>query len=332
MIPDTFPGLLLTASGQGVSAAVTRINAADLPAGDVLIRVEYSTINYKDALAIRKGAPVVRSFPMVPGVDLAGVVVRSEDPRFRTGQAVLVNGWGLGENHWGGHAAYARVPADFVLALPSVFTTAQAMAIGTAGYTAALCLLALERGGLTPADGDVLVTGASGGVGSIAVSLLAAAGHRVVASTGKTAETGYLTALGAAEIVDRNTLSSPGKPLQRERWAAAIDSVGSHTLANVCAGIRYRGAVAACGLAQGMDFPATVAPFILRGVTLFGIDSVRAPRADREAAWARLARDLTPARLTLASREITLDQVVATAADLLAGKIRGRVVVRLPES
>lgn len=332
MIPSTFPTLLITSQDKRSNAAVTRAAAADLPEGDVTIRVEYSTINYKDALAITRGAPVVRKFPMVPGVDLAGVVSESKDPRFAPGQSVLVNGHGLGESHWGGHAAYARVPGDFVLPVPAAFTSRQAMAIGTAGYTAALCLLALERGGLTPDDGDVLVTGASGGVGSIAIALLAARGHRVVASTGKTAETDYLKTLGAADIIDRATLSAPGAPLQKERWAAAIDSVGGHTLVNACAGIRYRGAVAACGLAQGMDFPATVAPFILRGVTLYGIDSVRAPRAEREAAWARLARDLDPAKLTLTTREIALDQVIEAAGELLAGKIRGRLVVRLPEA
>jgi len=329
-LPTTFPGLLITSAGQGVHAALGELNASDLPAGDVTIRVAYSTLNYKDALALRHGAPVVRKFPMVPGVDLAGTVVTSTDPRFQPGDAVLVNGWGLGENHWGGHAAYARVPGGFALKIPAGLNAAQAMAIGTAGYTSMLCLMALERSGLTPAAGPVLVTGASGGVGSIALALLAARGFQVVASTGKTAEADYLRYMGATEIIDRSTLSAPGKPLQKERWAAAIDSVGGQTLANVCAGLNYRGAVAACGMAQSLDFPASVAPFILRGVTLHGIDSVRAPLAEREIAWARLARELDLGKLAQATREISLAETIATAADLLAGKIRGRVVIRLP--
>lgn len=327
-----FPGLLLTKTDTGLNAQIVPLAQADLPAGEVLIRVEYSTLNYKDALAIQRGAPVVRSFPMVSGVDLAGRVVESIDSRFRPGDAVLVNGHGLGENRWGGHAAYARVPGDYVLPIPGAFSGAEAMAIGTAGYTAALCLLALEKGGLNAGSGDVLVTGAAGGVGSIAIALLAAGGYRVVASTGRPGEFGYLTEMGAAEIIDRATLSQPGKPLQKERWAAAIDSVGGATLANVCASLRYRGCVAACGLAQSMDFPATVAPFILRGVTLYGIDSVNAPRTDREAAWARLARDLDPGRLSLATREVALSDLVAAADDLLTGKIRGRTIVRLPDA
>lgn len=329
-LPTTFPGLLVTSSGPGVSAALRELNASDLPAGDVTIRVEYSTLNYKDALALHHGAPVVRKFPMVSGIDLAGTVVTSTDARFRAGDAVLVNGWGLGENHWGGHAAYARVPGGFALKIPAGLTAAQAMAIGTAGYTSMLGLLALERGGLTPGAGPVLVTGASGGVGSLALALLAAKGYQVVASTGKAAESDYLRAMGATEIIDRHTLSAPGKPLQKERWAAAIDCVGGQTLVNVCAGLNYRGAVAACGMAQSLDFPASVAPFILRGVTLYGIDSVRAPRAEREIAWSRLARELDLGKLAQATREITLSETIAAAADLLAGKIRGRLVIRLP--
>ena len=326
----SFSALVLTEGEAGVVATLQSRQLGELPAGEVLIRVEYSTLNYKDALAVRRGRPVVRSFPMVPGVDLAGRVVSSEDDRFRPGDRVVVNGWGLGEGRWGGYAEYARVPGDFVLQLPATFTTGQAMAIGTAGYTAMLCVMALERGGMRPEGGDVLVTGASGGVGSVAIALLAAHGYRVVASTGKAAEADYLRALGAAEIIDRNTLSAPGKPLQRERWAAAIDSVGGSTLVNVCAGLRYRGAVAACGLAQSMDFPATVAPFILRGVTLYGIDSVQAPRAEREVAWARLAAELDPVKLAALPREIPLAGVVDAAADLLAGKIKGRVIVKIP--
>jgi len=331
----SFSGILITAEPAANPAArVTSLTLDQLPPGEVLIRVAYSTLNYKDALAICHGAPVVRSFPMVPGVDLAGVVETSTDPRFQPGDAVLANGWGLGENHWGGLAQYARVPAEFLLKIPSAFTARQAMAIGTAGYTAMLCLLALERAGLTaaraPAPGtEVLVTGAAGGVGSIAIALLAAKGYIVTASTGRIAEKAYLESLGAKHLIDRATLSSPGKPLQKERWAAAIDSVGGATLANVCASLKYRGLVAACGLAQSMDFPASVAPFILRGVSLLGIDSVRAPRAEREAAWARLATDLDPAILEQTTREISLDSAIAAAADLLAGKIRGRLVVKL---
>ncbi len=329
-LPSTFPALLVSRTESGSSPELTSVSAADLPAGEVLIRVEYSSLNYKDALAIRYGAPVVRAFPMVTGVDLAGIVEESADSRFTVGQAVLVNGYGLGENRWGGHAAYARVPADFVLPVPEPFTTAQATGIGTAGYTAALCLLALEKHGLKPGDGDVLVTGASGGVGSFTITLLAAAGYHVIASTGKESAGDYLRTLGASEILDRKTLSAPGKPLQKERWAAAIDSVGGHTLANVCAGLRYRGAVAACGMAQDLKFPASVAPLILRNISLLGIDSVQTPRADREAAWARLARDLDLTKLDLVAKEITLSETIAAAGQLLAGQIRGRLLVRIP--
>lgn len=326
----SFTGLLLNPSSNGVSATLAELSEADLPEGDVTIRVCYSTLNYKDALAIQKGRPVVRRFPMVPGIDLAGVVETSTDSRFQPGDGVLVNGWGLGESRWGGFAQLARVPSDFALKIPTGLDAEQAMSIGTAGYTAMLCVIALERGGLDPTHGDVLVTGASGGVGSLAISLLASRGFRVVASTGRPEEAGYLKSLGAAEVLDRATLSAPGKALQEERWAGAIDSVGSHTLANVCAGLRYRGLVAACGLAQGMDLPATVAPFILRNVTLFGIDSGRAPRTERQAAWGRLAHELDFVKLALITRKISLPDVVTASAELLAGRIRGRLVVRLP--
>jgi acrylyl-CoA reductase (NADPH) len=328
-----FPGLLVSSDAQGqTSAAIAQLDGARLPPGDVLVRVDYSTLNYKDALAITRGAPVVRSFPMVPGIDMAGTVEASTDPRFQVGDAVLANGWGLGESHWGGLARYARVPGDFLLERPSKFSARTAMAIGTAGYTAMLCVMALQRAGLKPAAGDVLVTGASGGVGSIAISLLAANGFSVVASSGRMTDENYFTSLGARSLIDRAELAALGKPLQKERWAAAIDCVGGSTLANICASLHYRGVVAACGLAQSMDFPASVAPFILRGISLLGIDSVRAPRSERETAWQRLAAELDLKRLDEVAREIPLDDAIPSAADLLAGKIRGRVVVKLPES
>jgi acrylyl-CoA reductase (NADPH) len=320
---------LISAGAAGSSAAVSELTLEQLPPGAVLVRVEYSTLNYKDALAICRGAPVVRAFPMVPGVDLAGVVEASTDPRFAPGDAVLANGWGLGESAWGGLARYARVSGEVLQKIPAGLDPRRAMAIGTAGYTAMLAVMALERAGLTPAAGEVLVTGASGGVGSFAIALLAGGGYAVTASTGRLAETAYLKSLGAREVIDRGALSNLGKPLQKERWAGAIDSVGGATLANVCASLKYRGLVAACGLAQGMDFPATVAPFILRGVTLLGIDSVRAPHAERAQAWERLSQELDPAKLELAVNEITLAEAVPAAAELLAGRIRGRLVVRL---
>jgi acrylyl-CoA reductase (NADPH) len=264
----------------------------------------------------------------VPGIDFAGTVYSSQNPRWKVGDKVVLNGWGVGELHSGGLAQTARVKGEWLVALPAAFTTRQAMAIGTAGYTAMLCVMALEKHGVRPSDGDVLVTGASGGVGSVALSLLSKLGYTVVASTGRMEEAAYLQSLGASTVIDRNELSVPGKPLAKERWAAVVDSVGSHTLANACAATRYGGAVAACGLAQGMDFPGSVAPFILRGITLYGIDSVMAPLALREAAWERLARDLDIAKLDALTSEITLDQAVGVAADLLQGKVRGRVVVK----
>jgi acrylyl-CoA reductase (NADPH) len=323
----SFVALYLTHSETGVHPEIRTFNESELPAGAVLIRVSHSTLNYKDALAITQGPPVVRRFPIIPGIDLAGTVEESADRRFVPGEPVLVNGWGLGEERWGGLSQKARVPGDFALKIPARFTAADAMAIGTAGYTAALCLLTLERAGLKPGRGKVLVTGATGGVGSIAIALLAAAGYQITASTGRAADDTYLKSLGATEVMDRQELSSPGKPLQKERWIAAIDSVGGPTLANVCASIQYRGWVAACGLAQSMDFPATVAPFILRNVTLFGIDSAHAPRTEREAAWIRLAQSLDPSQLPVIATTISLNQVPTAATQLLAGKIRGRLVV-----
>lgn len=322
-----FRAILIDKDDTGYRASLQTLDEAQLPAGDVRVRVSHSTLNYKDALAITGQGPVVRQFPMVPGIDLAGVVEESRHPDFKAGDAVLLNGWGVGEGHWGGLAEQARLNGDWLIPLPAGFSAAEAMALGTAGYTAMLAVLALERHGVTPERGEVLVTGANGGVGSVAIALLAKLGYRVAASTGRPEEAEYLKSLGAAEIVERASLSAPGRPLGRERWAGAIDSLGSHTLANVCAGTRYGGCVAACGLAQGMDFPATVAPFILRGVTLAGIDSVMRPRADRLEAWSRLARDLDKRLLAPITRTIGLEEVIPTAGELLAGKVRGRVVV-----
>jgi acrylyl-CoA reductase (NADPH) len=296
------------------------------------VDVAWSTLNYKDGLAITGKGPVVRSFPLHAGIDFAGTVSSSSDERFKPGDAVLLNGFGVGEAHSGGLAQKARVKADWLLPIPPGLSARQAMAIGTAGYTAMLCVMALERHGVTPgspAAGDILVTGASGGVGTIAITLLARLGHRVVASTGRLHEADFLKGLGAAEVIARDTLSAPGKPLAKERWAGVVDSVGSHTLANACAQTRYGGAVAACGLAQGMDLPASVAPFILRGVTLYGIDSVMAPMARRREAWARLARDLDLAKLDALTQEVTLAGALAAAGDILAGQVRGRLVVNV---
>ena len=323
-----FKGLLLTRSEDGqTQAAITEIDEAQLPQGDVVVQISHSTLNYKDGLAITGKAPVVRSFPMVPGIDFAGVVQSSTDARYREGDAVLLNGWGVGETHWGGLAQRARVKADWLVSIPGGFTAAQAMSLGTAGYTAMLCVMALQREGIEPSAGPVLVTGANGGVGTIAIALLARLGFTVHASTGRLHEAEHLKALGATELVDRATLNAPGKPLQKERWPAAVDSVGSHTLANVCASTQYGGVVAACGLAQGMDFPGTVAPFILRGVTLAGVDSVMAPYVRRAKAWERLARELPPEVLAANTETIGLADAPAVAARLLAGQVRGRVVV-----
>jgi acrylyl-CoA reductase (NADPH) len=329
-----FKALLITKPASGYRCALTELDEAELPLdGDVTVAVGYSTLNYKDGLAITGRSPVVRSFPMVPGIDFSGTVIESRHPRWAEGDRVLLNGHGVGESHWGGLAQKARVKGDWLVALPEAFSAFDAMAIGTAGYTAMLCVQALERHwsahGVAPGAGEVLVTGASGGVGSVAVALLAGRGHTVVASTGRPEEAAYLKALGAAEVIDRAGLAAPGKPMQKERWIGVVDAVGSHTLANACAGTRYDGAVTACGLAQGLDFPASVAPFILRGITLYGIDSVMAPRARREAAWSALAAELDRKKLTALTREIGLEDAVAAAGDLLAGKIRGRLVVKV---
>ncbi|NUT75521.1 oxidoreductase [Pseudomonas sp. C1C7] len=324
-----FNAILIEKDDTGSQARIAQLEPSQLPPGNVTVRVACSTLNYKDALAITGKGPVVRAFPMVPGIDLAGTVEHSDHPDFKAGDSVLLNGWGVGEGHWGGLSQVARLNGDWLIPLPEGFTAQQAMAIGTAGYTAMLSVLALERNGVTPDKGEILVTGANGGVGSFSIALLARLGYTVVASTGRLEETDYLKKLGASQIIDRAQLSEPGRPLAKERWAGAIDSVGSHTLANVCASTRYGGTVAACGLAQGMDFPASVAPFILRGVTLAGIDSVMRPRKDRLEAWSRLARDLDLAMLKEITREIALSEVVQTASQLLAGKVRGRVVVNV---
>ncbi|MEX3927835.1 MDR family oxidoreductase [Paraburkholderia sp. BR10936] len=322
-----FKAIFIDKESGSYEARVAELDEARLPEGDVLVDVGYSTLNYKDGLAITGKGPVVRSFPMVPGIDFAGTVAQSANPAYAVGAAVVLNGWGVGEQHWGGLAQKARVKGDWLIPLPAGFTPRQTMAVGTAGYTAMLCILALERYGITPAHGDVLVTGASGGVGSFAIALLTRRGYRVVASTGRLQEAEYLKQLGAVEVIDRASLSEPGRPLQKERWAAAIDSVGGHTLANVCASLCADGAVAACGLAQGMDLPATVAPFILRGVSLLGINSVTRPFAQRQQAWHALGETLDLKQLDMITREIGLAEAIAAASDLLAGHVRGRLVV-----
>lgn len=324
-----FKSFLLTRSDAGFSAAITDTDEAQLPAGDVLAQVEYSTLNYKDGLAITNKGPVVRSWPMVAGIDGAGTVLESTHAGWKTGDRFVHNGWGLGETRWGLMAERARLQGDWLVKLPAAFTTRQAMAIGTAGYTAMLSVLALEAHGVKPGDGEVLVTGATGGVGSVAVALLGKLGYTVVAASGKASEEAYLKQLGAASVIDRAELSAPGKPLQKERWAGVVDAVGSHTLANACAQTRYGGVVTACGLAQGADFPATVMPFILRGVTLAGIDSVMAPLAKRQQAWDRLAKDLDTAKLEAMLEEIPMVKAAEKAADLMSGKVRGRIVVKI---
>lgn len=319
--------VLLEGSSKDQHVSITSVEEAQLPEGDVVVEVAYSTLNYKDALAITGKSPIARQYPMVPGIDFAGRVTHSEHEGINVGDNVVLNGWGVGEKHWGGLAETARVPGEWLIPLPDAFSPKQAMAIGTAGYTAMLCVMALEKHGLTPEAGEILVTGAAGGVGSIAVALLAKLGFSVTAVTGRPEEAEFLKSLGATTIMDRAELSEPGRPLARETWAGAIDVAGSHVLANVCAGIKYRGAVAACGLAAGMDFPASVAPFILRGVTLYGIDSVMAPRSERLEAWQRLAEQLDTDLLDSLTTEVAFDEVIDVAADLLAGTVRGRVVV-----
>ena len=322
-----FSAIVIDKTDDKQTVSIQSVDEASLPEGDVTIDIDYSTLNYKDGLAITGKSPIARKFPMVPGIDLVGIVRDSSHADWKAGDKVVLNGWGVGEGHWGGLAQVARLKGDWLVPLPAAFSPKQAMAIGTAGYTAALCVDALINADVKPEQGEVLVTGATGGVGSVAVALLKKAGFTVVGSTGKASEHAYLTQLGADGIMDRAELSESGKPLQRERWAGVIDSVGSTTLANACAATKYGGAVAACGLAGGADFPATVMPFILRGVRLLGIDSVMAPKGPRMAAWERLARDLDPALLDVIAHEIGLGEAIAAAADLIDGNVRGRVLV-----
>jgi acrylyl-CoA reductase (NADPH) len=324
-----FKAVVVEKDESGQKVALRDFNESDLMDGDVTVRVTHSTLNYKDGLALTGKAPIVRRFPMIPGIDFAGTVESSAHPDFKSGDAVVLNGWGVGETHLGGYAEKARVKGDWLIKLPERMTASQAMAVGTAGYTAMLSAMALERHGLTPDRGPVVVTGASGGVGSVAIALLARAGWHVIASTGRAQEADYLKGLGAAEILDRAELSGPSRPLGKERWAAGVDSVGSHTLANVLSMTRYGGAVAACGLAAGMDLPTSVAPFILRGVSLLGVDSVMAPKSLRLEAWKRLAQDLDHEKLASMSSTIPLDKVIEAGPEILAGKVRGRIVVEI---
>ncbi len=325
----TFKALVATKGEAGPDLAFTDFAESELMEGDVTVRVTHSTVNYKDGLAITGRAPVIRRWPMIPGIDFAGRVETSEHPEFKPGDLVVLNGWGTGETHLGAYAQKSRVKGDWLVPLPAGLNPDEAMAIGTAGYTAMLCVLALEKQGLKPSEGPVVVTGAAGGVGSVAVALLAKAGWHVIASTGRAEEAEYLKSLGAAEIIDRAELSAPGRPLGKERWIAGVDAVGSHTLANLLSMTKYGGAVAACGLAQGMDLPASVAPFILRGVALLGIDSVMCPKPRRLEAWARLAADLDRDRLALMTTRVPLTDVIETARAIVDGKVRGRVVVEV---
>lgn len=322
-----FRAIRVSKSDSGQKAELVELNESDLMDGDVTVAVDYSTVNYKDGLALTGKAPVVRVFPLIPGIDFSGKVVASVHKDFKPGDRVVLNGWGVGEVHHGGYAGRARVKGDWLVKLPDNISNAHAMAIGTAGYTAMLSVMGLEHGGVTPDKGEVLVTGAAGGVGSVAIALLAKLGYKVIASTGRASEADYLRNLGAATIIDRNELSGPGKPIGKERWAGAIDAVGSHTLANVLSMTRYGGTVTACGLAQGMDLPGSVAPFILRGITLAGIDSVMAPKAKRVEAWARLARDLDLTKLDAMTSRATLKDVLELGPKILTGQVRGRVVV-----
>jgi len=322
-----FKAIVINKDNQGYRAQLSDVDESALPQGDVRIKVHYSTLNYKDGLAITGKGPIVRQFPMIPGIDLTGEVIESKSPEFKIGDLVILNGWGVGESHWGGLAQLVSVKSEWLIPLPKAFTPKQSLAIGTAGYTAMLCIMALQKHGLKPDAGEILVTGAAGGVGSFAISLLHQLGYTVVASSGRPDEADYLKSLGASEVIDRDSLSQPGKPLAKERWAGVVDSVGSHTLANACAATKANGAVAACGLAQGMDFPATVAPFILRGVTLYGINSVTQPKQKRIEAWAQLASLCKPEQLMTIAKEISLGESIQYAEDLMSGKVRGRVIV-----
>jgi acrylyl-CoA reductase (NADPH) len=325
----TFKAIRIDKAEKGTTAALTQFDEAELMEGDVTVRVEWSTLNYKDGLAVTGKAPVVRRFPMIAGIDLAGTVEQSSHPQWKAGDKVICTGWGMGETHLGAYAEKARVKGDWLVRLPQGMSARDAMAIGTAGFTAMLAVLALEKYGLTPKDGPVVVTGAAGGVGSVATAVLSKLGYHVIASTGRMAEAEYLRGLGAAEVIDRSELSGPAKPLARERWAGGIDSVGSTTLANLLSMTKYRGAIAACGLAAGMDLPSSVAPFILRGVCLLGIDSVMCPIELRKTAWTRLASDLDRGKLTEITHEIGLDGVIDAGARILAGQVRGRIVVKI---
>src|SRR6516162_933920 len=324
-----FKAIRIDKADKGTTAALTQFDEADLMEGDVTVRVEWSTLNYKDGLAVTGKAPVVRRFPMIAGIDFAGTVEQSSHPKWKPGDRVICTGWGMGETHLGAYAEKARVKGDWLVALPQGLSARDAMAIGTAGFTAMLSVLALERHGISPKSGSVVVTGAAGGVGSVATAVLSKLGYHVIASTGRASEAGYLKELGAAEVIDRNELSAPAKPLAKERWAGGVDSVGSTTLANLLSMTKYGGAVAACGLAAGMDLPSSVAPFILRGVCLLGIDSVMCPLPLRKVAWERLAHDLDGEKLSEITHEIALDQVVGMGPQILAGQVRGRVVVKI---
>ncbi|WP_025034551.1 acrylyl-CoA reductase (NADPH) [Bradyrhizobium sp. DOA9] len=325
----TFKAVRIDKADKGTTAALTQFDEAELMEGDVTVRVEWSTLNYKDGLALTGKAPVVRRFPMIAGIDFAGTVEASSHPQWKAGDKVVCTGWGMGETHLGAYAEKARVKGDWLVALPQGLSTRDAMAIGTAGFTAMLAVLALEKHGISPKSGPVVVTGAAGGVGSVAIAVLSKLGYHVIASTGRASEADYLKQLGAAEIIDRNELSAPAKPLAKERWAGGVDSVGSTTLANLLSMTKYGGAIAACGLAAGMDLPSSVAPFILRGVCLLGIDSVMCPIEPRKAAWQRLASDLDRTKLTEITEEISLDQAPGWGAKILAGQVRGRVVVKI---
>ncbi|MCG2625065.1 oxidoreductase [Bradyrhizobium sp. WYCCWR 13023] len=325
----TFKAIRIDKADKGTTVALTQFDEAELMDGDVTVRVEWSTLNYKDGLALTGKAPVVRRFPMIAGIDFAGTVEASSHPQWKAGDKVVCTGWGMGETHLGAYAEKARVKGDWLVALPQGLSARDAMAIGTAGFTAMLSVLALEKHGLSPKSGPVVVTGAAGGVGSVAIAVLSRLGYHVIASTGRASEADYLKNLGAAEVIDRSELSAPAKPLAKERWAGGVDSVGSTTLANLLSMTRYGGAIAACGLAAGMDLPSSVAPFILRGVCLLGIDSVMCPIEPRKAAWQRLASDLDRAKLSEITTEISLDQAPEWGAKILAGQVRGRIVVKI---